>query len=263
MKIYLDLVFLLNFSYDLLLLMSIDIVLKRHMNFKRLFLASLIGALSLIILFLPFKKIVLFIFKILVSIIMVLISFKYKNMKYTLTNMMYLYMLSVILGGFLYLLDLEFSYKRDGLVFYFDGLSINYILLFLISPFILGMYIYEHKKFKTAYNFNCKIEICFLNNGILKVNGFIDSGNKLCDPLTKKNVIILNKRLVQSNINIRSPMYVPYKALGKSGLIECFKIKYIKVNDKILTNYLVGLSTDSFNLNGSDALLPASLWEEI
>lgn len=263
MKIYLDLVFFLNFSYDLLLLMSIDIILKRRMNFKRLLLASFIGALSLIILFLPFKKIVLFIFKILVSIMMSIISFKYKNMKYTLTNLMYLYMLSVILGGFLYLLDLEFSYKRFGLIFYFEGLSVNYILLLLISPFILGMYIYEHKKYKVSYNFNCKIEICFLNNKFLKINGFIDSGNKLRDPLTKKNVIILNKKLVQSNINIRSPMYVPYKALGKSGLIECFKIKYVKINDKILTNYLVGLSTDSFNLNGSDALLPASLWEEI
>lgn len=263
MKIYIDLVFLLNFSYDLLLLMSIDLLLKRHMNFKRLLLASIIGALSLGILFLPFSKYLLFIFKILVSIIMVLVSFKYKNIKYTLTNLMYLYMLSVILGGFLYLLSLEFSYDREGLIFFFDGLSVNYILLLLISPFILGMYIYEHKKYRITYNFNCKVDICFLNNNIIKVDGFIDSGNKLKDPVTKKNVIIISKRLVNSNINIRSPMYVPYKALGKSGIIACFKIKFIRVNDKVLTNYLVGLSDDTFNLNGTDALLPASLWEEI
>ena len=51
MKIYLDAVFLLNFCYDLLLLMTIDITLKRHMNLKRLFLSSIIGGMSLAILF--------------------------------------------------------------------------------------------------------------------------------------------------------------------------------------------------------------------
>ena len=79
MKVYLDLVFLLNFCYDLLLLMTIDITLKRHMNIKRLLIASIVGALSLGILFLPFNKVVLFILKILVSVLMILIAFKYKN----------------------------------------------------------------------------------------------------------------------------------------------------------------------------------------
>ena len=144
---------MLNFIYDLLLLMTIDITLKRHKNFARLIFASIIGALSLVILFLPFNKFILFLLKIFVSVIMVLVAFKFKNIKYTFTNLLYLYMCSVILGGFLYLLDVEFSYKREGLIFYFDGLSINYLLLLIIGPLILGLYIYEHKKFKSSYNF--------------------------------------------------------------------------------------------------------------
>ena len=208
MKIYLDLVILINFCYDLLLLMTIDITLKRHMNIKRLFISALFGGLSLGILFLPFNKILLFIIKILVSILMVLIAFKYKNIKYTLMNLLYLYMCSVILGGFLYMLDLEFSYKREGIIFYFDKFSINYILLLIIAPIILGLYIYEHKKFKSTYNFNCKVEIVFCN-------GFIDSGNKLRDPITKKYVIIVSKKILVNYINIRGPMYVPYKSINK------------------------------------------------
>lgn len=108
---------MLNFIYDLLLLMTIDITLKRHKNFIRLAFASTIGALSLVILFLPFNKFILFLLKIFVSVIMVLVAFKFKNIKYTFTNLLYLYMCSVILGGFLYLLDVEFSYKREGLIF--------------------------------------------------------------------------------------------------------------------------------------------------
>lgn len=263
MKIYLDLVFMLNFIYDLLLLMTIDITLKRHMNFIRLIISSIIGSLSLIILFLPFNKLVLFVLKILVSIIMTLVAFKYKNIKYTFTNLLYLYMCSVILGGFLYLLDIEFSYKREGLVFYFDKMNINYLLLLILGPIILGLYIYEHKKYKSTYNFNCKLEIIFNNGKVLSCSGFIDSGNKLRDPISKKYVIIMSKKLLSSYINIRSPMYVPYRALNKCGLIECFKIKYIKVNNQIFTNYLVGVSNEKFNLNGVDVLLNYKLLEDI
>ena len=180
---------------------------------------------------------------------MILIAFKYKNIKYTLINLLYLYMCSVILGGFLYMLDIEFSYKREGMVFYFDGLSINYILLLIVGPCILALYIYEHKKFKSTYNLNC--------------NGFIDSGNRLRDPISHKYIIIVSKKLLSSYINIRSPMYVPYKALNKYGLIECFKIKYLKINKQIFTNYLVGISNSEFNLNGSDCLLNYKLMEDI
>ncbi len=263
MKIYLDLIFLLNFCYDLLLLMTIDITLKRYMNIKRLFISALFGGLSLGILFLSFNKILLFIIKILVSILMVLIAFKYKNIKYTLMNLLYLYMCSVILGGFLYMLDIEFSYKREGMIFYFDGLSINYILLLLVGPLILVLYIYEHKKFKSTYNFNCKLEIVFNNGKILSCNGFIDSGNKLRDPISKKYVIIISRKILSNYINIRSPMYVPYKALNRYGLIECFKIKYLKINNQIFTNYLIGISNNEFNINGSDVLLNYKLMEDI
>lgn len=263
MKIYLDLVFLLNFAYDLLLLMTIDITLKRHMHIIRLLFASIIGALSLGLLFLFINKVILFVLKILVSIIMVIISFKFKNIKYTFTNLFYLYMCSVILGGFLYLLDTEFSYKREGLIFYFGSLSINYILLLIVAPIILGLYIYEHKKFKTSYNFNCNVEIVFISGKILSCNGFIDTGNKLREPISKKYVIIASRKLLSGYINIRSPMYVAYKTLNKHGLIECFKIKYLKVNNKILTNYLVGISNEDFTLNGADVLLNYNLLEDI
>ena len=109
------------------------------------------------------------------------------------------------------MLDLEFSYKREGMIFYFDKFSINYILLLIIAPIILGLYIYEHKKFKSTYNFNCKVEIVFCNDTSLICNGFIDSGNKLRDPITKKYVIIVSKKILVNYINIRGPMYVPYK----------------------------------------------------
>lgn len=262
MKVYLDLELILNFCYDLLLLMTVDITLKRHTKFYRLVISALIGAISIILLFIPFNNFLLFLFKILTSIIMILISFGYKNIKYFGTNMLYLYMCSVILGGFLYLLNTEFSYKREGLIFYFDGLSVNYILLLIIAPIILFLYIRNIKKIKSTYNYSYEVEIS-INNKIIKLNGFLDTGNKLRDPITHKYIIIVSKKKIEAFINIRSPIYVPFKALNKKGLLKCFKIDYIKVNNQILKNYLIGISDDNFNLNGTDCLLNYKLMEDI
>lgn len=263
MKVYLDLLFLLNFSYDLLLLLTVDYTLKRHARFYKHFISAIIGALSLIILFFPFNNIVLFIFKVIISLVMIIISFGYRNIKYFFTNISYLYMTSFILGGFLYFLDNEFSYKRIGYIFYFDRFSINYLLLLLIAPVILYLYIKEHKKFISTFNYSYRISIVFKNGKILNCNGFLDTGNKLKDPITKKYVILLSKKILEPYVNIRSPMFVPFKCIKGSGIIECFSVDYIKVNDRIFNNYLVGISIDNININGSDCLLNYKLMEDL
>lgn len=263
MVIYLDLEIILNFSYDFLLLLTIDITLKRHMKVYRHIISALIGALSILILFLPLSNIILFLLKILVSIIMLLISFGYRNIKYFFTNFIYLYMCSIILGGFLYLLDLEFSYKRDGLFFFYEGLSINYLLLIIIAPIILYLYIKEHKKITSTYNYTYNIKIVFNNNKVLTCNAFLDTANRLRDPITHKYIILVSKKVLKPYINIRSPIYVPYKTLNKKGLVECFKIKYIIINNQKFNNYLVGIINDNINLNGTDCILNYKLMEDI
>ena len=83
MIVYIDLVFLINFILDLLLLLTINIALKRYSKIKRLILGALFGSISLLYLFIPLNQVLLFIFKIVMSIIMCIIAFGYKNFKYT------------------------------------------------------------------------------------------------------------------------------------------------------------------------------------
>ena len=263
MKIYLDLVLILNFAYDFLLLMSVDIILKRYTKLYRLILSSLLGALSLFVLFLPFNKIMLFIFKIGVSLLMLLIAFGFKNIKYFFSNIAYLYMCSVILGGALYFLNVEFSYKRIGLIFFHEGLSVNYVLLIILAPLILYLYIRNMKKYKSIFAFTYQVNIKFSDHQEFSCNGFLDTGNKLKDPITKKYIIILSKKILVPYINNKSPIYVPYKALNKRGLLKCYKVKYIAINNQYFNNYLVGLSDDNFKINGTDALLNYKLLEDI
>ena len=140
-KIYVDLVLLLNFGFDLVLLFGVAIILRRQTNLKRLLLGALIGSITILAMFIEMSSFMLFIIKILISILMVLVVFGYQDIRYFFNNLFYLYTSSILLGGFLYFLNLEFSYKNDGLVFYFNGLSVNVLVLIVLSPIIIYSYV--------------------------------------------------------------------------------------------------------------------------
>lgn len=259
MVIYLDLVIILNFCYDFLLLLTINIILKRNSSLKRILSSALFGALSIFLLFLNINTTILFLIKLFSGLLMCIIAFKYKNIKYTILNYTYLFMVSVILAGFLYFLSIEFSYKQEGLIFFFDGISINYIVLLIIAPLILIIYIRQVKKLKEKQNLYYKVKIVINSKKTLILNGYIDSGNVLKDHLTKKYIIITNKRIYHN----KNPIYVPYKSVNKRGLLECFKIKYIEINSKQYTNYLLGVMDTEINIDGVDCILNAKLLEDI
>ncbi len=248
MKIYIDLLFLLNFIYDFLILVTVSLTLKRNVSLKRLIFGSLVGALSTFIIFIPINKYLLLLLKIAMGIIMLIVTFSYKNFKYFINNSLYLYMTSVILAGFLYFLKIEFN-------------NLCYIISLLIAPLILYLYLKEQKNLKKVVNYYRHVIITFKNNQELNLNGFIDSGNKLKDPITGKYIILINKKLVKGIYNIRSPMYVPIKTVNKNSLLPCISIKNIKIDNRVYTNYLLGLS-DTFNSSDIDCLLNYHLLEE-
>jgi hypothetical protein len=157
-------------------------------------------------------------------------------------------MCSIILGGFLYLLENQFNNKNE------------YFLLVIIAPIILYLYIKEHKKYMSIIKYHYQLKVVFRNNKVLICNGYIDTGNKLRDPVTKKYIVLISKKLLIPYINIRSPIYVPFKSLNNNGLVECFPIKYININNVILTNYMVGIIN---NISDSDCLLNYKIMEDI
>ena len=217
MKIYLDLVLFLNFAFDFLLLLSVSIILKRNIKLNNIILGAFIGSLSILILFIKINSFTLFLIKLLISILMILTTFKYKNIKYFIKNISFFYMTSIILGGFLYFLNIQFSYKNNGLVFYHNGLSINFIVLLILSPIIIYLYIKECKSLKHNYNNYYKIEI-YYKNQIKKINSFLDTGNKLVSPYNKSPVILVNKKIIK-NID-DNYIYIPYNTINNNGILK-------------------------------------------
>ena len=243
MIIYIDLLIVLNFIYDYLIMNIVSIVLKRIINKKRLFLSSIIGELSILFLILNFNYIILLTLKLLLAIIMNIISFKYKNIKYTLTNLSYFYMISIILGGIIYYCYLN---------------HINYLITMIIVPLILTIYII-HNNLKINYNNYYNLVITFKNNHILNLNGYLDTGNNLIDPINNNPIIIINPNI----INYKNYRLVPIQVLNKHILLKCIDIKNIKINNKIINNITLGISDININIDGVDILLNNRLRKEI
>lgn len=261
MKIYLDLLLFLNFFLDFILLLCVSLILKRNAKLKRLLLASLVGALSIFSLFYPFNSFTLFLLKAVISIFMVLISFGFKDIKYTINNIIYLYLVSIILGGALYLINDSLAYKNTGLIFYHNGFSINLVLVFILSPIILFIYVKKQRKLKEEYVKKYEVKITFLNGKTKLLTGFLDTGNNLYDPYKKRPIIVINKSVLGS-YNPRC-ILVPCKTVNKESLLKCFKIKKIIINGKkIETECLVGITDNNFGIEGVDLLLHEKLIKE-
>jgi len=262
MKLYVDMIFLLNFGFDLILLISTSMILRRNVKFIRLLLGSLVGALSIFILFLKINSFELFIIKVLISLVMVLITFKFKDIRYTLKNLYYLYTISIVLGGFLYFLNVQFSYKQEGLVFYHNGLSINFIVLIVFSPIIIYTYSKQLLNLKNNYSNYYKVDIYLKDGTIKKFNAFLDTGNKLYDPYKKRPIIIVNEKDLKININSENTLLVPYDGVNSHGLLKCI------VPDKVYIygigvkdNLLIGISKEKIDIDGVNCILHTKLLE--
>lgn len=239
MIIYIDLLFILNFIVDYLLLLTNGIVLKRKINKFRLVISSLVGELSILLLIINSNYLLLIIIKLLLAVIMNVIAFSYNNLKYTIINLIYFYMLSIILGGFLYYLKIN---------------NINYYISLLLIPIILFMYYYQSKK-NNNYAKYYQVIIYFNNNKSITCTGYLDTGNKLFDPISNKPVILLDRRLTKGVIQIRTPIYVPFNVLNNHGLLKCFKPKYIIINNNKIDNVLIGIMDNNINIDGVDCIL--------
>lgn len=246
MKIYLDLIFIFNFYLDFLILLVTNIVLKRNIPLKRILLGTIIGSFSLIFLFFNINNNLLFILKIILAIIINYLTFGFKDIKYIINNVTYFYMISIILGGFLYYLKQEFN-------------KIPYIIFIIISPIILYIYIKQNKKNKSLHNLKYQV-ILYLKSGKYILTGFLDTGNKLVDPISNKPIILVNKGII--NEEQENFYYIPFNSLNNHNLIKCLKPLSIKINKKVYKNYLIAISDKKFNFDGVECLLNNSLLEE-
>lgn len=250
MTIYIDIILIINFIIDLLLLLSVSFLLKRRASITRIIISSSIGSLSTLLLFVIHNNFLLLIYKLLISIIMIIITFKYNNFHYFKDNLIYLYIISIILGGTIYLINNQISSINNGLIFTSNNLKINLFLLIIITPIIIYKYLITTKNYQITYSNYYDIDI-YYNDLCIKGTAFLDTGNNLKDPYFKRPIILINKELINEPVKT---FLVPYSVVNnQKGLLEVFSPKKIIINNKKCKKTLLGLS--DVNINGIKIIL--------
>ena len=119
------------------------------------------------------------------------------------------------------------------------------------------MYIEEYKKYKVMQKETYKVQITLMKK-TYDFNGFIDTGNQLKSPISKKSVI-----LVELDIPKRKSFYIPFKALNTEGVLEVMKPDKVVINEKEIKSCLIGFSKGKLKIEGCNCILPNSLKEEL
>jgi stage II sporulation protein GA (sporulation sigma-E factor processing peptidase) len=239
--IYIDELIILNFIIDYILLTTTSKILKINTTKTKIIFSTLIGELSILILFIKTNNIIISLIKLLLGLIMIKVAFNQKDKKEYIKTTIYFYIFSFFLGGTLYYFKIE------------DLVKYNYILLLI--PIIMNIYEYFAYDLKDILRTRYKVNI-YLNNGkILYLNGYMDTGNNLIDPYSNKKVIIINEE-VEENFFL-----IPYQTVDSNSLMKCFIPKKIYI-DKIgeRKDIIVGISKNKFK--GFNCLLNNKLMEE-
>lgn len=239
MKVYLDLIIILNFFYDTLIVLAVSVLLRYRVNLKRVFLSSLIGELSLITLFIRLDNIFLLLLKLILSLIMVLLSFGKNNY---FNNLFYFYIITIILGGSSYLINGSNMYT-------------NLVLMIILSPIIITLYIINARRIKKELTIVHDVIIVDSDNTI-KLRGIMDTGNNVVCPITRLPVVFVSDKLkLESN----KLFVVPYRTIDNEGVLNC-KMPDEFIMDGIIVKCLVATSS---SINTGEVLLNNEMREII
>lgn len=108
------------------------------------------------------------------------------------------------------------------------------------------------KKLYTEHTYEAEIVI---GEHIIKASAFLDTGNRLKDPLTGKPVAVASERFWEENLasfDVRFAL-VPYEAVGTKGLLYAIRTDHIKIAEKKSRGCLIARGERAF-MAGADVI---------
>ncbi len=268
MTIYLDIVFLENALMNYIILYATGFVQKRKMKNFKLIISSVLGALYAIISYLKIIPIYSTLFmKILLSVIMIYVAFNNENAKQLLKNLLLFYLASFVIGGcalaMLYMISPKRVSFQNGVLVGTYPMKIT-LIAGLVGFFIIQYSFSLNKRQMKIKDLLCELEIV-VNNKKVKMKGYIDSGNTLKDPISKKPVIIVEKEVMQEIIDVNKLIggdenlkirLIPFKSIGKqNGMLIGIRPEYVKIkyneNQIITKKVIIGIYDKKISKNYS------------
>lgn len=271
--VYIDVLFAINFIINFLLLLATAKISRLQFSYARVVLGSFIGAVYSVFMFFPQIKVLYTIAaKIAVSFILVAATFTIHKVR-TFFKVVLIFYITSFLFGAVCLAGFFFTGGGGGTVisngiFYFN-LPLRILIFSSFASYgvirILWR-IYRADKFRTYK----KVEIS-LEGKTVCLNGLIDTGNMLKEPVTHTPVVVAQFEPLQpilpdsfkeayatmhstpENLILNSEggemasrlRIIPFSSLGNSrGMMLGFKPDFVTIDKRISENIIIGISPD-------------------
>ncbi|MFA8437579.1 sigma-E processing peptidase SpoIIGA [Pueribacillus sp. YX66] len=282
MTVYVDVIWLLNFFTDYLLLMLTGLFLKRKINKLRIAISSAVASMYVLLIFTHYASVFYHpVSKFICSMIIVYIAFRFKRFSYFFQNVAMFYFVTFMIGGgliavrFFLLTDSQLLNGIASMPFtgYGDPISwlfvaIGFPLLWFFTRERLTNMEYRSMTFEQMAD----VQI-FIEEEIIQLKGLIDSGNLLTDPITKVPVMIMDISTVNKSLQLHElhesslsmidnehPWYsrvrlIPFRSVGQEQqmlvALRPERIEIVHNDDKFIVKHcLVGLSKQRLSSDG-------------
>ncbi len=236
MVVYADILIILNFAVDYFLLRITDVLLKSGAKLYRMILASLLGGVLSLYIFLPplgavFESGI----KILMSIFLTFVCFGFKSAAKFIRTAAVFTLITFAYGGIT--LAVWYLFHPNGMVIN------NSVTYFNISPVLLiisatvfyavSLLIKAFFGKKNATAEECEITLCLAKKQI-NLTAVSDTGNNLSDAFSGAAVIIIDKKTAAALSSDREVLKtrcrpVPCKTVSGDTLLEGYRLDKAKI----------------------------------
>lgn len=262
MEVYADVVFLINLVMDFFIFLIVSKLIKKQITCRRLILGAFVASLlyCLIIFIPPLRNIYNFFGALTILMISITITFKPKTILELIKLLILAHISAFSIGGagmaLFYYTDLP-NAVGNMISFNIQNFPFKILLITATSAYIVIKL--SLNWIKTIFSKNkilCPIKIYF-NETEIDLNALVDTGNSLCDPLTKEPVIVAEFSVIKqflpdsikliyyekkeddleaisNNINtdeIKIRM-IPFSSLGvRNGMLIGFKADAVEIQN--------------------------------
>ncbi|MGL5506736.1 MAG: sigma-E processing peptidase SpoIIGA [Paraclostridium sp.] len=250
-----------NLLINYIIISCTSILTKNYNTKKKKWIGSIIGMIYSLIYLAPNMDLLFTLpAKVITILIITMITFSYKDIREYIRILLIFYFVNIFIAG------------SSFFIIYFTGISHITISLIILTAFISGVilkYIFRDiKELKYMKDMKKNINVS-INNHNFEFDALLDSGNLLKDPISKDEVVVIKASKLKGiipdelldadyscinmeDINLfidkldnevsKRVRLIPFKHINESSLIIGIKVDYIKVDERKISNIVLGLS---------------------
>lgn len=251
-ELYIDVLFLVNFLMDYILLLVTKKVLKAPVSHGRICLGALTGSLLSCLVTavrIPYTSVKIILFYTLIPAVMLLAGIKIRDIRSFFRGIIMLYISGFLVGGVFEYLN---QYVQVGSLFFALAVASYYISSGVLKVLALLFRFGETHCQVTLYSGESSCEAAAI----------IDTGNHLTDQVSGKAVSIISSRVAEELSVCRQPekmRYIPYQTIGEDGgVLPIFSIDRMCIagkKEQWIEQPVVAVSKDASFGNEYDVIL--------